>query len=357
MDWSASMQQTYEFYVVNPYTWMDVEKIDKIITCTIRKCESNDTFYSAAFTTTEVLDENYIRVYLIAKQGSEIVKKALGTFLIQSPSFSFNGVYSAINIDGYSPLIELNEKYPPLGFTMRKGITIVDRSIELMAENMRAPVTRDSDETKKLENHLTANSDDTWLSLLKYTMSIVGRKIYLDGDGKAYFPKTLTIDKRMPSFEFDDGNSSILYPDITDSRDWYGIPNVVEVYYNAAKTYRIVNNDPNSPTSVQNRGREIIYRDLSPSFQGVPDEEMLHRYAVNLLKALSTVEHSVSFSHGYCGTEVGDCILLNYNRAGMQNVKAVITEQSIECVPGCKVDETAVYTTALWSPSDDEFTK
>ena len=37
VDWTASMQQTYEYYIVDPNTWKDVTLIDNIKSCTITR--------------------------------------------------------------------------------------------------------------------------------------------------------------------------------------------------------------------------------------------------------------------------------------------------------------------------------
>ena len=36
-DWSSSMQQTYEYYIVDPATWSDLEKLDNVESCTITR--------------------------------------------------------------------------------------------------------------------------------------------------------------------------------------------------------------------------------------------------------------------------------------------------------------------------------
>ena len=133
--------------------------------------------------------------------------------------------------------------------------------------------------------------------------------------------------------------------------DLYGIPNVVEVIYsNGSDSYhaRIINDDVNSPISTVNRGREIIYRDTSPSLAGDPTEKQIKEYAEKLLRSLSTLEYTISYSHGYCPVRVGDCVRINYDRAGITGIKAKVISQSIKCEPGCPVSEKAIFTTKLW---------
>ena len=156
----------------------------------------------------------------------------------------------------------------------------------------------------------------------------------------------------QPVWTYTDDNSSILLPDITVSRDLYGIPNVMEVVYSTDSgspiTARVVNDDPNSPISTVNRGREVVSRITDPDVYGTPTTTYLQDYAKQQLRNESALEYTLTYSHGYCPVRVGDCVLLNYKRAGLKNVKAKVTRQSIKCEPGCPVEETAVYTTNLW---------
>ena len=133
--------------------------------------------------------------------------------------------------------------------------------------------------------------------------------------------------------------------------DLYGIPNVVEVIYSNGRDFyyaRVVNDDPNSPTSTISRGREIVHRDTNPSVIGDPTNAQIQEYARTLLRSLSTVEYTVSYTHGYCPVRLGDCVRINYARAGIVDVKARVISQSIKCEPGCPVTEKAVFTTKLW---------
>ena len=39
-NWKESMQQTFEYYIVDPDTWMDTKKLDNVKTCTINRDSS-----------------------------------------------------------------------------------------------------------------------------------------------------------------------------------------------------------------------------------------------------------------------------------------------------------------------------
>ena len=122
------------------------------------------------------------------------------------------------------------------------------------------------------------------------------------------------------------------------------------IHSNGAGYYfkRAVNDDSNSPVSTIRRGREIVHRVTNPDLVGNPTEHQIEDYANQLLRELSSLEYTVSYTHGYCPVRLGDCVRLNYERAGIVDTKAKVIRQSIKCEPGCPVTEKAVFTAKLW---------
>lgn len=349
-DWLKSMQQTFEYYIVDPGTWKDVSKLSNVKSCSINRDAEAETLGSASIDITESVGECYIRVYLITIQNGVREKHPLGTFLVQTPSSSFNGKIRDVTMDAYTPLIELKENPPPLGYTVAKDVNIMSMARQLVWENARAPVSG-VDCPDVLYSDFVSNTDDTWLTFLTDLISNAKYQFELDEMGRILFAPKQNIASLQPVWTYDDGNSSILYPDISMEHDLYGIPNVVEISYSSGpSTYytKVVNDDSNSPISTVNRGREITYRVTNPSFSGIPTNAEIQEYAELLLSTMSTLEYTVTYTHGYCPVRLGDCVRLNYSRAGLTDIKARVTSQSIECQPGCKVTETAVFTTKLW---------
>lgn len=350
IDWSESMEQSFEYYEIDPNTWKDIRKIENVKSCSIDRDESSDTLGSASISIVDTLGETYIRAYLLIRQNGNNFRVTLGTFLVQTPSSDFDGKNRNVTMDCYTPLLELKENPPPLGYTLMKGENIMERAYEICRENCRAPVVETKLE-KVLEANFVSNTDDTWLVFLQDLLAQAKYKFYLDEEGKILFAPIQKLEQLKPIWTFNDDNSSILYPDINLEHDLYGIPNVVEVVCSTGTemyTARVVNDDPNSPTSTVNRGREILYRETSPNIQGIPSIEQINEYAEALLEELSSVEYQVSYKHGYCPVRVGDCVRLNYERADLKDVKAKVISQSINCETSCSVDETAVFTRKLW---------
>ncbi len=350
INWNESMKQTYEFYIVDPNTWADMDIITTIESCTINRNESDETLGSAKFKSTDILNECYIRVYLIATQKNEKEKIVLGTFLAQTPSTSFDGKTYDINIDEYTPLIELKTDMPPIGYSILKGQQIMETAYDLCQEHIRAPVVKPTYQ-QTINNNYIADKKDTWLSFLSSFIANAKFKFNLDEMGRVLFAPEQDIASLSPKYKYTDDNSSILYPSIEDDNDTFDIPNVVEIVSSTESGYlisRIENNDVNSPVSIANRGRKVIYREENPSLYGEANQAYLDEYAKQVLRDKSCLEHTISYTHGYCPVRVGDCVLLNYKRAGIVNVKAKVISQSIKCETGCVVEEKAIYTESLW---------
>lgn len=349
-DWLSSMQQTYEYYIVDPGTWKDVKRIDNVKSCTINRDSDTETLGSATIDITESLGECYIRVYLVTLQNGLKERHPLGTFLVQTPASSFDGKIREVTMDAYTPLLELKENLPPLGYSILKDANIMDYAYRITRENIHAPVVA-AKCLDTLHYDFVANTDDTWISFLIDLIANAKYEYALDEIGRVLFSPKQDTASLQPVWTYNDDNSSILYSDISVSHDLYGIPNVVEVVYSSGAEHyyaRVVNDDPNSPISTVNRGRAITHRVTNPSLSGDPNQGQIDKYAEQLLRDLSCLEYTVSYSHGYCPVRLGDCVRLNYKRAGITDVKAKVISQSIKCEPGCPVTEKAVFTTKLW---------
>lgn len=349
-DWKESMQQTFEYYLVNPVTWKDVKLIENVKSCTIDRDSGAATLGSANIDMADSIGEAYIRAYLVTIQNGVTEKHPLGTFLVQTLPESSDGKIKKISADAYTPLLELKENPPPFGYSILKGQNVMDIAYRLARDNARAPVVKPVCDTI-LHHDFVAEDDDTWLTFIGDLMANAKYSFGLDEMGRILFLPKQDTASLQPVYTFDDSNSSILYPDISMEHDIYGIPNVVEVIYSNGGTHyyaRVANDDPNSPISTVSRGRKITYRETSPNLIGNPTENQIQEYAEQLLRDKSALEYTVTYKHGYCPVRIGDCVRINNSRAGITDVKAKVISQSIECTPGCPVTETAVFTTKLW---------
>lgn len=350
IDWTASMQQSFEYYMVNPITWKDEKKINFVKTSTINRDSTVETKGSSSFDITESINECYIRTYLKIVQDGKQYREPLATSLVQTPSSKFDGMVRTITVDGYTPLLELKENQPPLGYSIAKNENIMAMAHRLAQEQSRAPVIETSC-TETLYNDFVANTDDTWITYLGDLIANAKYEFGVDEMGRILFLPIQETASLQPIWEYSDGNSSIIQPSINLDHDIYGIPNVVEVLYSNGNGYyyaKAVNDDENSPISTVNRGRTITHRIKDPDLNGYATQRQIDEYAERVLRELSSLEYTVTYTHGYCPVRIGDCVRLNYEKANLKNIKAKVVSQSIKCETGCLVTEKAVFTVKLW---------
>jgi hypothetical protein len=350
IDWTKGMVRKYEYYEVDPNTWKDKKLIEGITSANINKDYESPTLETADIEIINTLGECYIRIYMIVTQSEDTLKLPLGTFLVQTPSSNFDGKTKTVSMTAYSPLIELKENPVPLGYTLLKNENIMENAYLIAKENCRAPVVETSSD-KTLTENFVANAEDTYLDFTSDLISQAKYKFDLDELGQILFSPIQKFESLQPVYTFNDDNCSILLPDISLKHDIFGIPNVVEVITtigNEVYTSVVKNEDPNSPTSIQNRGRKITHRVTNPDLHGTPTKAQVDEYAEQLLSSLSSVEYTANFSHGYYPLRLGDCVRINYKAADLNNIKARITSQSIKCDKECTVSTTVTFTKKLW---------
>lgn len=343
------MHQTYEFYLVDPATWGDAERIENVLSATLNRDLESDTLGNAVIDLEESIGESYFRVYLVTVQDGVRERHCLGTYMAETPVGDFDGRSGHVSIEAYTPLIELADEYPEIGFSVPSGSDVSITAARLIADNCRAPVLGDAG-GDKLDETFVAHPDETWLQFISALLKRANKRMLLDERGQVVIAPIRDAAALGPSATFDDGNSSILMPEIEDSQDFYGVPNKYEaVVTKGGYTMSVVveNDSSSSEISVTNRGRVVRHRNTSPDVSGNPTEAELRAYAQRELKAMSCLERTLSYTHGYCGTNIGQAALLAYERAGI-NANALVVRQSIECIPGCPVTEVSKYSKSYY---------
>ena len=67
-DWTSSMEQTYEYYEVDPATWKDKKRLTNIKSSSINRDSSVDTLGSASIEIVDMVGACYIRIYFVTIQ-------------------------------------------------------------------------------------------------------------------------------------------------------------------------------------------------------------------------------------------------------------------------------------------------
>ena len=346
-DWKRGMQRTFEFYRVSPDTWGDIERLSTITDADITRDSDLATQGSASFSMDAFGGEMYVRTYLVTVQDGVREAWPLGTHLLISDGEDFDGMRASRTVEGYTPLKELADDMPPLGFTLPAG-TGMARIESLLGFHARMPVG-ESDIQYASEEPYTADPDsDSWLSFITGWLAKAGCFIDIDERGNAAIAPMQDARSLAPCFTFDDGNSSILQPAATLDSNMPDVPNKVEIVHSSAEgslSCELSDDSEDSQTSTTGRGRTVLHRESSPELPDNPTQADVDDAARRLLRKLAATQYEVRFTHAYVpGLRPGMAVRLAYSRMGL-DVIAVIASQTIHCTPACQVECTARFST------------
>ena len=344
-DWTQGMTRTYEFWEVDPATWGDERRLDSVTGATIVRDSDDETLGNASFDMDSWEGEKYIRTYMVTEQFGLRERWPLGTHLVQVDNTLFDGMRGSTTVQGFTPLKELADDYPPLFYYVDSGYATA-HAARLMATYGRMPVDEGFDGGVLYEAHVAEDSD-TWLSYIRGLLAKGCAHIALDSRGVALVAPDQDPSSLMPVRTFDDSNSSILRPEVRVTSNRPEVPNVVQVVYSTESGCLVgeaVNSDPSSETSTVALGRRKLLRVTSPDLPDNPTQADVDDLARRTLRKEGHAVYEVAFSHGFVpDVTLGSAVRLAYRAAGI-DVVAVVVRQTVPCTPGCVVETTARYT-------------
>lgn len=346
MDWHAGMSQTYELIKIDGSTWLETEKVQTLSECSITY-EDEGLRYSVTASVDEELDPGYYRIYLIAEQGDDKQRVALATFLSEIDTWEGDGKRITYKIEGYSPLKELEDTMPAIGWAAVGNV--VEIVSDIVDNYCRAPLSAEA--TDVTVSDWVAEEDETWLDVIEALLALADMHLEVDSTGRVLLKADADNTLLSAAYTFSDDNSelqSILMPDVSIDTDYSSTPNRCEVVYSDDDVSYIgiaENNDENSAVSIPNRGRTVLYRETSPDVSSdTVSQSVINALAVSLLTEQTAQTVTQTYSHGYTpDVQIGTCVRLDY-QAMSYSQKAVVTKQVLDCQTGLTVEETAEYT-------------
>lgn len=334
MDWRKGFSSRYYITIVDQDTWKDIKRLE-ITGGSIRR-SSTDLRHSADLTVVNYNEtrEKLIRVWFDAKQNSESSHTPLFTGYATSPGRDINGLRVSNALQCYSVLKAADDVRLPKGWYAPAGASAVWQIQELLKVT-KAPVSilgNTSDLSKiNLKKAIVAEQNETNLSMIEVLLNTINWRMTLTGLGEIVldnYPKEAAV-------VFDSREHDVLEPSLSDDYDWFDCPNVFRAVmdddYAEAR-----DEDPNSPLSIQNRGREVWAEESSCSLN---ENETLAEYARRRLKELQKVGRVVSYDRRFRpDLTVTDLVRLNYPAQKITGT-FVVTSQGIDLGFGAKTSE------------------
>jgi hypothetical protein len=332
MDWRTGFTARYIMTTVDPYTWGDTGEIE-VIGGTIDRDAETDLLESASISIREHITEQWVRVYLIAKQGNDSVREALFTGLATTPTRSIVGNREENTLDCYSVLKVADDILLPLGYYAAAGVQ-GGQLVERLLSDLPCTVTVQENSPVLLDN-IVAGSADSKLKMARQIVDAMGWQIRITGDGKVFVePKPSQI-----AAEFNSQDEDVIEPQLTDDQDLFGIPNVLRVTISDS-TATVRNDDPENEYSTVQRGREVWKAESSSS---LTDNESLGAYAMRRLKELQAPARTLNYNRRFNPDVVpGSLVNIVYPKQGLDGAYRV-QSQSIALSFNTRTEEEAVY--------------
>ena len=341
MDWRNGMMRTYELVRVDE-NWREKELVQYLQSGGTVTYENSGLICSAALTVNERLQDSYYRIYMVCAQETEKARIPLATVRMQTPKRAMNAGTTAYSVAGYSPLIELQSDYPPLGKTF--GGTVVEQAAQIVNDHCLAPCSFPPDNTKM--EPWTAAPENTWLDCLNAVLAKAAMHVEVDGMGTILFvPDEPGI---VPVWVFDDaayGLPSILMPDVAADTDYYDTKNKVEVVFSDSGTTLYAS--AKDENGIKQRGYVATYRETSPEIAEPVTQAKVDALAAKLLAEQSAATNTASFQHAFV-PDVGvyRIVGLDYTRRSY-HVAGVVTKTVIPITTDCLVNTTIKYGAAI----------
>jgi len=329
MDWSKGFSAAYVMQEVDPATWRDTGVI-QITGGTIKreltgKRESADVDCKGI----EIGVERWVRIYLETQQDGASARTALFTGLATSPADEYEGNARSNTLSCYSVLKPCEDVALPLGWYAPQNANGAEVIRQLLSVTP-APVFVESD-APRLNDHIIAESNENHLTMIDKILTAIDWRIQIDGDGTIHVePKPLEA-----VASFDPLENDMIETKIKVSGDLYSCPNV----YRATSgdvTGIARDEDPDSPLSIQNRGREVW---KSESGVNLASNESIAQYARRMLKQAQQVKGAASYTRRYMpNVRPSDLIRMAYPAQGLTGVY-VVQSQTVALEYGAATDE------------------
>lgn len=275
-------------------------------------------------------NEQWVRVYLDARQGGRAYRSALFTGLATSPERQIRGSLEENPLACYSVLKASEDVQLTRGWYAPIGANGAELVRGLLRQSTPAPIVIDGD-SPTLQNYIIAEDDENCLSMTDKILLAIGWRLRILGDG------TVTICPQASSIsaKFDAIANDSIKPEVSVKDDFYECPNVFRAVMNDVSA--IARDDSiDSPLSTVSRGREVWKTETNCNLSSA---ESLGTYAMRRLSELQRHAVEISYSRRYNpDILVGDLVRLNYPKQKLIG-EYVVLSQSVTLGYGAETSE------------------
>ena len=324
MDWTQPHEIDYECVSVT-LGWMDGEPFDLL---SIDGIDVSADSSSASISLGESIPEQWVRLYAKARSSGDSERVPLYTGITGTPHVSWSGALGTWTCEIYSPMSCADDVLLPIGW-WTDGHDPAQVAASLLARATPAPVECDSG-SPNLTEPMIAEDGESCGSMARKLCKACGWRIRLDGEGVFHLERM----PALPSETLDESANDVMMPDVDQTIDLAGIPNVFRVT-SGDSVFVARDDDPDSMFSTFARGREIWGEERDVALNA---GESLESYAKRALKEQQDAAWVLSYTREYMPLALGDMVRVNLPSIGIDANYRIIS-QHYNCSTGMTVDE------------------
>lgn len=330
MNWNLGFSAQYYAAFVDPITWRDIERFE-ITGGTVKRSDSG-LHCSADVNCVKYTQESerWIRIWLDPRQKGSSAHVALFTGLATAPERAINGNMEENQLACYSVLNSAQDVLLPLGYYAPAGVNGGQLVKQLLSVATPAPVSI-IDDLPALSQYIVAEDGENHLSMSEKILAATNGRLRVRGDGEIEICGMASA----ISGRFDPLNNDSIEPKLKAVNDWYSCPNVFRAIMD--DTSAVARDDnPNSPLSTVNRGREVWMEEKDCD---LAENENLAEYAERRLREEQRHYLAISYDRRFNPDILpSDLISLNYPAQKIVGSFYVLS-QSISLSYGARTSE------------------
>jgi len=200
---------------------------------------------------------------MLKMPDGDFISWPLGVFLLSSPRRKANTVGSVIReVDAYDLLQILVDDKVTGRYTVTSGANYIG-AVKALLDSASLTSQNLTPTESILPTDLDWDPGTSKLQIINDLLSAINYKsITIDEVGQAVAQPYILPSNRASDYTYVDDDQSVIFPEVEQSLDLFGIPNkwvrVVSEADQAAITSTYTNSNIDSPTSTVNRGRTIV---------------------------------------------------------------------------------------------------
>lgn len=330
VDWMLPHSSTYRLVLVDRSTGAESDAGDVLVDGgTLTRDDGTQVKESASVRVVGDFspDPMLVRLYADVSQGGEVTPVALGTYVANANSSTYDGSSKVVSVELDGRLSELAGDSFDAPFTVEAGTPPVAYAKRIAEAAGFEVVADESTYALSQARSYALDEEQSKLDVINDLLDLAGfSAARTDEMGRMLMARYVEPSERPVASTYSSGDGTTMHEEVTDEMDSSSVANVVIVVYStqdATVVGTAVDDDPTSRWSTVSRGRRIVSR---YTYTDEVTQEQADAKAAELLATAQSAVRHVTFSAAYRPVRLADAVLMDYPESGVSGTFAVRSE-------------------------------